>query len=355
MTRELQDLKNNYTNPSHPIAYAGINTIYRYYNKKLPVREIAKALSGIESYTRSKESKQLRRNPTFVYRKRQQFQIDLVELHELKDFTDGFKYLFNAIDTFTRFAFSVPMRNKTAESTLAAFKTVLQKAVTYPESVYSDRGSEIKNKRFFAFCRQNNIKVMFADTSVHAAYVERFNRTLKTLLYKHFWQFENDSTNFSEVLERLLTTYNERYHRGIQMSPREGEKKSNAAKIRYVHEQKYAKVKRRKPKYSVGDDVRISVYKDKFSRGFQRRFTEEVYKIKRVSTKLPIPLYTLTDYGKTETIEGDFYEFELTPVIKEVFEIEQVLRTKKQKNRKYLLVKWRGYKKPEWIPESDLV
>jgi hypothetical protein len=101
--------------------------------------------------------------------------------------------------------------------------------------------------------------------------------------------------------------------------------------------------------------VRISISKDKFSRGFQPHFNEEIFKIKTVSTKLPIPTYTLSNYNANETIEGEFYEFELTRVIKEVFEIEKVVKTKKQKNKRFLLVKWKGYKNLEWIPEDDLV
>ena len=292
----LEDLKKNYTNPSHPIAYSGINTVYLYYGKRIPIGEIARTLSSIDSYARHKESKQLRRNPTFVYKRRQQFQIDLVEVHQLSDYNDGFKYLFNAIDIFSRFAFSIPMKSKTAASTLQAFKSVLQQAVTYPESVYSDRGAEIKNTLFFTFCREHNIKVMFADTSVHAAYVERFNRSLKTLLYKHYWHWENESSPFVDVVEKLVKTYNERYHRGIGMSPSEGEKSKNASKIRNIHEKKYARVKRKKPKFKVGDEVRVSVLKSKFSREYHQRFREEVFKIKSVSTKLPIPTYTLSDY-----------------------------------------------------------
>ena len=143
----------NYQNPSHPTAFGGINQVYNYYRThhpeyKLSISKIQNILSGVESYTRHKESKSLLRNPTFVYFKRQQIQIDLVDLRHLSASNDNFNYLFNAIDSFTRYAWSIPLKSKTAQETLDAFKLVLDKAKTYPNTVVSDRGSEIRNKFF---------------------------------------------------------------------------------------------------------------------------------------------------------------------------------------------------------------
>ena len=62
-----------------------------------------------------------------------------------------------------------------------------------------------------------------------------------------------------------------------------------------------------------------------------------------------------------ETLEGNFYESELTPVDEpELFAIEKVLRTKKDGRKKktgekMALIKWKGYKNPSWTYEKDIV
>ena len=348
----------NYKNPGHPTAFGGINQVYNFYKRKDPEfklthQKVEDLLSGIESYTRHKEGKSLLRNPTFIYYKRQQIQIDLVDVRHLASYNDGYNYLLNGIDVFTRFGFSVPLKTKSANDTLNGFKVLLDKSGENPKTIVSDRGSEIKNKLFYKFCEENKIKVVHTDTSVHAAYVERFNRSIQVLTNKYMT--ENETYRYIDVLDDLLSTYNNRVHRMIGMTPFDAEKPENSLIIRQRNEERFSKIKRRKPKYKIGQHVRISIQKGKFTRGYNPQQQEEVFKIKSISTALPIPLYRLENYDSDETIEGDFYEFEITPVKKETFVIEKVLKRKTEKRKKWLFVKWRGYKNPSWILESDLV
>ena len=98
--------------------------------------------------------------------------------------------------------------------------------------------------------------------------------------------------------------------------------------------------------------------KGKFDRGFTPQFKEEIFKIKSISTRLPKPTYELETLEQDETLEGNFYESELTPVDEpEVFAIEKILRTKKDKKtgEKMALIKWKGYKNPSWTYEKDIV
>ena len=72
--------------------------------------------------------------------------------------------------------------------------------------------------------------------------------------------------------------------------------------------------------------------KGKFDREFTSQFKVEIFKIKSISTRLPKPTYELETLEQDETLEGNFYESELTPVDEpELFVIEKVLRTKKDK------------------------
>ena len=224
----LNDLRENYTKPGHPIAFSGITKIYNYYKKLIPEKVIKDFLASSESYTVHREFKKQQRNPTFSWFKRYQFQIDLVEVRHLSQFNDGVNYLFNCIDTHTRFAYSKPLLNKTSDACLDAFKSIIAESGN-PVYVTSDRGSEIVNRKFLSFCEKNNIKLFHNFTSVHASFVERFNRSLKRLVYN--FMTENETNRYVDNLQNLVDTYNDRKHRIIGMSPRDAENPVNQRKL----------------------------------------------------------------------------------------------------------------------------
>ena len=78
-----EDLKNNYTNPGHPIAFSGITNVYKYYKGGLSVEKIKDILSTIENYSLHREYKRGQRNPSYSHFKRYQFQMDLVDIQSL--------------------------------------------------------------------------------------------------------------------------------------------------------------------------------------------------------------------------------------------------------------------------------
>ena len=118
----------------------------------------------------------------------------------------------------------------------------------------------------------------------------------------------------------------------ILMSLAKAELPGRTYHIRGKQELVYSKIKRKKPKYEIGQTVRISIMKGKFDRGFTPQFKEEIFKIKSISKRLPKRTYELETLKQDETLEGNFYESELTPVDEpELFAIEKVLRKKKIK------------------------
>ena len=350
----LTDLSDNYTNPGHPIAFSGINNIYNYYDKILSIKEIESFLASNESYTVHREFKNQQRNPSFSHFKRYQFQIDLADVRQLSKANKGVNYLLNCVDTFTRYAFTRPLFNKTAAATLDGFKSILEES-GHPIHIVSDKGSEIVNKSFKAFCEKNNINLFHNYTSVHASYVERFNRTLKQLMYKYMT--ENETDKYIDKLQDLIRSYNNRKHRIIGMTPAEAELPENHKKVSENLNKYHLSVKKRKQKFVPGQLVRIAKQKTVFSRGFKPTTNFEVFRIARVKNNLPIPLYILEEYDSSSEILGGFYGFELTSVNSDIFRVEKVLKKKKEKGRKKLFVKWKGFseKYNSWINESDIV
>jgi len=350
-----EDLKLNYTEPGHPIAFSGITNVYNYYKGRIPLDRIKYILSGKESYSLHREFHKNKRNISFSRFKRYQFQMDLVEIQNLAEKNDGVRYLFNVIDTFTRYAFVRPLQDKKGSTVVKAFKSILIEAEDKPFMIVMDRGTEFNNEQFKRLCQTLNIKLINPSASTHAAFVERFNRTLQNIIYKYMT--ENETNRFIDMLPELVKTYNTRYHRIIKMSPEDAERDpENALRINEEISKADEKLKRKKPLYKIGDYVRIAKQKGKFSRGYNEQTTHEIFKIDRIDVAKKIPLYHLVEYNGREQIMGGFYEFELTPVNTEIFRIERIIRRRRFQGKNQLYVKWKGFSDQynEWINEDQI-
>ena len=105
------------------------------------------------------------------------------------------------------------------------------------------------------------------------------------------------------------------------------------------------------PKFKVGDRVRISKYKNIFSKGCTPNWSEEVFVIKKVKNTVPWT-YVIKDLNGEE-ITGTFYEKELQKTSQEELRIEKVIKRKGAK----IYVKWKGYDNSfnSWIDKASLV
>ena len=109
-----------------------------------------------------------------------------------------------------------------------------------------------------------------------------------------------------------------------------------------------------KPKYRVGDKVRISKYKRPvFDKGYTPNWSEEVFTVDKIQYTNPIT-YRLKDLSGEE-ISGSFYEQEMQKAVQDVYRIEKVIRRDARKGK--ALVKWSGYpeKFNSWVDINDLM
>ena len=91
------------------------------------------------------------------------------------------------------------------------------------------------------------------------------------------------------------------------------------------------------PKFLISDNVRMTKKKKTFDKGYTQRWTEEVFKFRKIQLTIPVT-YKITDYNGEE-IQNSFYEQELRKTKQNTFKIEKII--KQQGNRS--LVKWVGY------------
>ena len=138
-----------------------------------------------------------------------------------------------------------------------------------------------------------------------AAFAERTIRSLKNILYCYM---EDNGDKYIHKLTQFVTTLNSRRNCSIDLIPK-NVKNSDFLSILYSKPLREF----RKPKFKVGDRVRISKYDLPFRKGYKPQFTKEVFEIVAISSEKP-PTYTIKD-EQDETIRGKFYQKELIKVI----------------------------------------
>jgi hypothetical protein len=100
-----------------------------------------------------------------------------------------------------------------------------------------------------------------------------------------------------------------------------------------------------RPKFNVGQHVRISKEKMKFAKGGEQNYTTEIFRIIKVIRRTPRPVYELEDLNG-KIIDGQFYGEELTPVLiskRTKFQIDKILRTRVRRGIREHLVRCKGY------------
>ena len=91
-----------YISPGEKSAFSGLTNLKRNF-PHLSRRQLDDVVSSIYSYTLHREIKRVPTfNPFFIYQLRQQIQIDLIDIHSLADSNDGIRFLFVAIDCFSK-------------------------------------------------------------------------------------------------------------------------------------------------------------------------------------------------------------------------------------------------------------
>ena len=177
--------------------------------------------------------------------------------------------------------------------------------------------------------------------------VERFNRTLKTCMWKYFTA--KNTRVYIDILQDIVHGYNNSYHRSIGQAPASVSLLNVGQVRRKLYGNSWTKPKRElgdpKPKRELGDQVRISKSRRTFKKGYLHSWTQEIFTVTKIILRVP-PVYRLGDYADDD-IEGVFYAEELQKVHKsdDIYKIEKILAEKKENGKVKVLVKWLGYDK----------
>lgn len=145
------------------------------------------------------------------------FQADLVEMIPYHKENKNFRYLLTIINVFTKFAWAIPIKTKSAKDVTAAFRLILSSIRHTPDNLQTDAGKEFFNGQFKKLMSEFNINHYTTYSKLKASIVERFNRTLKSKMWKRFSL--QGSYKWIYFIDDIVKEYNNTFHRTIKMAP----------------------------------------------------------------------------------------------------------------------------------------
>ena len=132
----------------------------------------------------------------------------------------------------------------------------------------------------------------------------------------------NNNTIWINDLDKLTNKYNNSYHRSIKTKPIDASLKSNENIIR--NNLYNFNITNKKPKFSIGDKVRVSLLKNTFEKSYTSNYSQEIFIIDNIKTS-NVYYYFLKDLNG-EKIDGMFYEQELLKTKQnDLYIIEKIL------------------------------
>ena len=155
---------------------------------------------------------------------------DLIDKSSLSKYNNNYKFILTVIYTFTKYAWAIPLKNKSGLSITNGFKIVLSEhpqggsEPRKPEKLWVDRGSEFYNKTFKSLLKEygtgkaaSGIELYSTYSDLKAVFIERFNRTLLHIINKPM--FINGDGNWVKILNDAVVFYNNNIHSTIKMTP----------------------------------------------------------------------------------------------------------------------------------------
>jgi len=343
-----------YYDPSKPSAFSTRqklqNALSQSTVKQKQKTDVKAWLLKQDAYTLHRPvRKRFPRNPYTVNNINDVWESDLVDVQSLGKYNDGIKYLLTVIDVFSKYLHIIPLRSKTGKAVTTAFQTILKdpkysKPIRRrPVWVRTDRGKEFLNKSFQDMLKRQGIQFQVCrNPDVKCSVIERAHRTIRDKLYKYF-TYKN-TYRFVDVLQDFVRGYKAAVHSTTGMSPARVTD-SDILTIWKTMNKKQGKIPIAKPRFHVGQHVRISKEKMKFAKGGEQNYTTEVFRIIKVIRRIPRPVYELEDLNH-KVIDGQFFNEELTPVRitkRTTFKIDKILATRVRRGIREHLVRWKGY------------
>ena len=202
-------------------------------------------------------------------------QADLLDISNLSTSNSGIHYILLVIDIFTRKAYVQPLKNKTSETVVKAFENIIKEVK--PKIIQSDFGSEFINSTFKNLLKDNNIELQLINVGDKnkIGIINRMCRTLREMLNKYMTAYK--TTRYIDVLDKMITNYNNSKHTTILFAPNEANK--HIDEIQKINTRRYNKAIQKEVHFRIGDKVRCIINLEAFQKHTLPKWSKQVHTI----------------------------------------------------------------------------
>ena len=226
-----------------------------------------------------------------------QYQLDLFFIGK-DDFENKQKTRigFVLIDIFSKYAVVLPIASRTPPDLLAGILEGIQRMGQNPKMIYSDEESSLIGDRVDIRGALKDRGIELHTTRGRSAFVERFIRTFKDMLFKRVEADEKkgkQNIDWTDYIFQIMITYNNKnIHSSTQMTPKEARLKRNEYAVKLNLELRALK-NRTYPELNVGDEVKVMRKKAITEKERSSRYLADTFKVTRIEEKLGQKYYYL--------------------------------------------------------------
>ena len=220
------------------------------------------------------------------------------EMEPLSIKNKSVKYLLCVVDVFTKYAKVKTLKDKKGKTVLNAFIEIVNKSNRKQNKLWFVQGRHFYNKLMQEWLDNTDILMYSTHNEEKSVITERFPKILKAKIYKKMTAIFSKS--YLLDLNKLVDEYNNTHHHSIINSD-----------YSFLNENIESNPKA--PKFKVNEKVRITKYKNIFTRkSYTENWSREIFIIDCVleSNQNNPWAYIIKDLNGEKT-KGSFYEKEL--------------------------------------------
>ena len=303
-------LQRLYYGSKEPSSFSSAHRLFqaaRKENEKITMKQVFAWLKKQVTYTRHKRPRlTFPRRKVLTLRIDETWASDLIQIDTLANFNSGYQYILTVVDLFSRKLWTRKLKQKSKKEMEAALRSIVEENDgRSPYKLWTDEGQEYLCLK--DLYEEMEIERYSTRSPIKSAFAERMNKTIEDLLYKKMTA--QNTKRWIHLLEEVVQIHNNRVSSVLHgLTPNEAHEKRNEEYLRAKFLEDYEKHKRRfsheKPKFAIGDTVRVIRKRSVFNRGYEPSFGSDIYIVKKVIKTYPITY-------KLEGKQRAFYSQEL--------------------------------------------
>lgn len=153
-----------------------------------------------------------------ITQKYDRYVIDCVDLRRYSAQNQGYSWILNVVDSFSKHLWSYQLKNKSANEVVEALEDCFLRYGP-PKTIQADNGKEFRNSSLVSLCASMNIQIIHGRPRNPKAQgmVERVNQTIKRWLAKNL--HDNNNLKWIDHLKKIVFSYNISMHQATRRSP----------------------------------------------------------------------------------------------------------------------------------------